>query len=83
MRQRGLLDLTRLPATTVPGDIPSPKELAEGRWPKGRECADRKLGCITILSIYNPGPWCFCCAKRHKDELASIADEVDEIRSAA
>lgn len=32
-------------------------------YPKGRRC--EHLGCITRLSVYNIGPYCFCHAAKH------------------
>lgn len=33
-------------------------------YPKGRRCDER--GCITRLSVYNAGPYCWCHAAKHE-----------------
>lgn len=51
----------------------------DGIYPAGRRCADHDdLGCITILSIYNPGPWCFVHQQRHEAELFELDVELDD-----
>lgn len=39
--------------------------------PKGRRCKGYKRDCVTVLSVYNPGPYCFHCEEQLEDELAA------------
>ena len=80
MPSRGLLDelqhaapVGRMDGSRRRGDQP------DGVFPRGRRCADHEdWGCITILSIYNPGPWCFCCARFHAEEIAEAVELAEE-----
>lgn len=45
--------------------------------PKGRRCLEN--GCITLLNIWNPGPYCLLHAARYEAEL--LADEVEEFNA--
>lgn len=40
---------------------------------KGRRCIEH--ACITILSVYNGGPWCFLHAQVHEAELIEAERE--------
>lgn len=48
---------------------PNPRDIREcpDTFPKGRRCKTR--ACATIVSIYNPGPYCHCCARKLEAEL--------------
>ena len=54
---------------TTPRDI---RELPD-TYPKGRRC--KTPVCITLLSIYNGGPHCHCCARRLERELLRVERE--------
>lgn len=42
-------------------------------YPKGRVCTEH--GCITRLSVYNHGPYCYCHAAKH--EIHADVEPVD------
>lgn len=63
------LHIETLSGTTAP-DRPRPEDLPDC-FPKGRRCDT--VGCSTILTIWNPGPYCFCCAAKREAEIVSAA----------
>jgi hypothetical protein len=70
------LTLTAHTATTdfalpAPGDIPD-------TFPPGRRCVED--GCITLLSMFNPGPWCYCHAAGHEAEVQKAIAEAELAR---
>lgn len=60
-------------------DLASPFErrvLPTSSFAVGRVCLgfEKRDGCGTVLCRYNPGPLCYCCARRQrKREAARIA----------
>ena len=50
------------------------------QYPKGRDC--REPDCITVLCIWNPGPYCYLHAAKHAAEVEDQA-RIDQRRRAA
>lgn len=63
-----------LNGTTAPQGHVAPADMPDC-YPKGRVCDE--IGCGTVLTIWNPGPYCFCCAERRERDIIRAASRLD------
>lgn len=69
---------TTMPTASHITALPKPDEQPDC-FPKGRPCTEP--GCITTLTIWNPGPYCYAHAAKHGVKLAAEEERQAERRA--